>query len=211
MPQVDTTWRDAFLVDAGQIAGVRVRPLSAWHCHVAQMLGVSFGALEDGRGASRVDLAHAIAICRSVYRPGRAGLPYAGAGLRRRLKVRWLFVDWRKDARDLWRYWESYQRRPAVVRKAGTEGTPLGCPPYFAMALDLSMLVPSVSFAEAMNMPVAQLYLMRAAAVELSGGPVCAWGSAVDGETVESALAAARAAIERHNAKTAKPAEVANG
>ena len=211
MPQADTIWRDALLVDAGRIAGVRVRPLSAWHCHVAQMLGVRLGISEAGRGPTPGDIAQAVAICRSRYRPGRAGAPCAGWWLLRVwLPIRWLFRDWRKDASDLLQYWETYQRRPEVVRKAGQEGVPLGAPPFFAMALNVSILIPSVPLEEALNMPLSTLFLMRATAVELSGGPACAWASTDSIDDVKKALATAQAAIDRYNAANRKP-EAANG
>lgn len=201
------------MVDAGRIAGVRVLPLSAWHCHVAQMLGVRMGRSEDGRGPAPWDIAQAIAICRSRYRPGTAGAPCAGWWLLRVwLPLRWIFVDWRKDARALVQYWDAYQRRPEVVRKAGQQGTPLGAPPFFCMALDVSMLIPSVALQEAFNMPMAQLYLLRTVAVELSGGPSCAWSKAESADEIVTALSQAQAAIDRYNEALAKQKQgAANG
>lgn len=204
MPSGDTTWRDALLLDAPCIAGLQVRPLSAWHCHVAQLLGVWLGECDDGRGPTPGSVAQAIVICRSVYRPGAAGIPVPGWWLRRvYLPVRWCFVDWREDASHLVRYVAAYRRYPEIVRQEERASVPLGCPPYFANAVDVATRLPSMSLADALNMPLLSLYCLRAALSELSGGLACAWGTVASEEEIKTAFAVAQAAIDRHNARKA--------
>jgi hypothetical protein len=197
----DTTWRDALILDSPRIAGIRVRPLSAWHCHVAQLFDIRLGFCEDGRGPTPGDIANAITICRSVYRPGRAGVPVAGGLLRRYLMVRWLFRSWRKDALDLCRHVDAYRRYPEVTRQSGKEGSPLGAPPFYAVAVDVASRVPSVTLTEALNMPLISLYCLRATLLELDGGASCAWRTAADPDDVQAALAAAQEAIAQYNAR----------
>ena len=200
MGNEDTTWRDALILDAPRIAGHRVRPLSAWHCHVAQLFGVRLGVCDDGNGPTPGDIGNAIAICRSEYRPGRAGVPVAGRWLRTCLRARWLAVSWRRDAFDLIRYVNAYRRYPDIVRKADKDSTPLGCPPYWANALDVAARLPSITLADALNMPLLQLYCIRATLNELNGGPACGWRTAGDADEIKAGLAAAQAAIDRYNA-----------
>jgi hypothetical protein len=197
----DTTWRDALLLAAPRIAGVPVRPLSAWHCHVAQQMEVRLGLCEDGRGPTPGDIAHAIAICRSRYSPDVAGVPAAGWWLRRvYLPIRWLTGSWRVDAMAMVNYVEAYRRYPATVKRTQRDTTPLGAPPYFAVAVDVAARLPSLSLAEALNMPLIALYCLRAALLELDGGPACSWHGVDDPGDVQAALAAAQAAIARYNA-----------
>ena len=200
MATEDTTWRDALILDAPRIAGVRVRPLSAWHCHVAQLFGVRLGVCDDGNGPTPGDIANAIAICRSQYRPGSVGVPVAGRWLRLRLRVRWIFRSWRRDAFDLIRYVNAYRRYPEIIRKAEKESTPLGCPPYFANAVDVAARLPSIPLADCLNMPLLQLYCIRATLNELDGGPACGWRTVGDADAIQDGLAQAKAAIDRYNA-----------
>lgn len=199
MPSGDTTWRDALLLDAPRIAGYQVLPLSAWHCHVAQLLDVRMGECDDGRGPTPGDVANAIAICRSIYRPGRSGVPVAGRWIRFCLRLRWWVVDWRRDAGMFCRYVEAYRRYPEVTRKSDKEGSPMGAPPYYAVAVDVASRMPSVTLTEALNMPLGSLYCLRATLLELDGGSACAWGTKGDPDDVQAALAAAQQAIARFN------------
>lgn len=202
MANGDTTWRDALILDAPRIAGVGVRPLSAWHCHVAQLLGVRLG-VEDGRGPTPGDIANAIVICRSRYNPRAVGVPVAGWLLRKYLFIRWCFKSWRNDAFDLCGYVASYRRYPETVASEGKDSKPLGAPPYFAVAVDVASRLPSVTLADALNMPLLRLYCLRAVLLELGGASACAWRTSDRPEQDEIAEAFKRAqeAIERHNAK----------
>jgi hypothetical protein len=198
----DTTWRDALLVDAPRIAGLKVRPLSAWHCHVVQMLDVRVGFDEEGRGPTPGDVAAALVIFRSEYRPGVAGVPVPGWLMRKiYLPVRWLFRSWRKDALDLVRHVEAYRRYPEVIRKSDRETSPMGCPPYLAVAVDVAMQIPSMTLPELLNMSLLSLYCLRAAAVEMGGGPLCAWRTAASGDEIQAGLEHARQAIAKWNAQ----------
>ena len=197
----DTTWRDALILDAPRIAGIPVRPLSAWHCHVAQLFEVRLGLCEDGRGPTPGDVANAIAICRSRYRQDRPGVPVAGRVLRYWLRLRWCFVDWRRDAMALCAYVAAYRRYPDVRRDGKQGTTPLGAPPYWTVAVDVAHRLPSMGLADCLNMPLLSLYALRATLVELDGGPACAWRTAVDPDEIGAALKSAQEAIDRHNAK----------
>lgn len=202
MSNTDTTWRDALILDAPSIAGIRVRPLSAWHCHVAQMLDLRLGMV-DGRGPTPGDLANLISLCRSQYRPGRVGVPVAGRWLRAYLMARWAFVSWRRDGFMFCNYVDAYRRYPEIRRTGDKDSNPLGCPPYFANAVDVAARLPSLTLADCLNMPLLNLYCIRATLNELNGGASCAWGTAGEDDAIKAALAQAQAAIDRHNAESA--------
>jgi hypothetical protein len=148
------------------------------------------------RGPTPGDLCDAIAVCRS--RPGP--LLAAGRMMRIALWLRWQFKDWRVDAVAMRRHIGAFNRRPEVVAKDG--GQPLGCPPYFAIALDVAMLVPSITLGAALDLPICQLQAIRTAANELQGGARCAWGAgpAVDSGAIDDVLRTAQAAIDRQAA-----------
>lgn len=202
----DTAWRDALILVPGRVAGFRLRPLSAWHMHALQMTDNPCADVWADRGPTPGDLCDAIAVCRS--RPGV--LLAAGRMMRIALWLRWQFKDWRMDALAMRRHINAFNRRPEVVQtKDG--GQPLGCPPYFAIALDVAMLVPSITLCAALDLPICQLQTIRTAANELTGGARCAWGSgaAIDSEGILDALRTAQAAIDRHAA--AEKAGAADG
>ena len=206
MASGDTTWRDALILDAPRIAGIRVRPLSAWHCHVAQMMDIRLGFCDDGRGPTPGDIANCIVLCRSIYRPGRTGVPVAGWWLRRvYLPIRWAIRSWRRDAFDLCRYVDAYRRYPEVARHSGKDSSPLGAPPYYAVAVDVAARMPSLTLSEALNMPLLDLYCLRATLIELDGGTSCAWRSDVSPDDVENGLKSAEEAIARYNARKGEP------
>ena len=209
MASADTTWRDALILDAPRIAGLRVHPLSAWHCHVAQMLDIRFGWCDDGNGPTPGDLSHALAVCRSQYRQDHIGVSVAGWALRLYLRIRWTFLDWRKDAREFCGYIDAYRRYPQIVRKGEKDGEPMGCPPFWASAVDVSAKLPFLALQETLNMPLIQLYTLRATLMELGGGPTCAWRTAEHPDEIKAALDMAQKAIDKHNAK--KSQEAAHG
>lgn len=202
MDHADTTWRDAFLMAPGRIAGIRVRPLSAWHCHVAQMLDIRMWLSDDNRLPTPSDIMHSVAVCRSSYRLGHIGVPAPGWFVNRIwLPLRWRFRDWRKDAYDLVDYWTAYQQRPTVLHNADKMMAPLGCPPYIAVAIDVCMMVGTLTLEQALNLPLSQLHVIRSAACELSGGPTCAWRTAESPDFISEQLKKAQEAINRNNAK----------
>ncbi|MFA6063957.1 MAG: hypothetical protein WC736_15320 [Gallionella sp.] len=200
MASGDTTWRDALLLAAPRIAGLRVRPLTAWHCHVAQMIDLRLDWSDDV-GPTPGDIAQAIAICRTRYTPEYSGIPVASWWLTRvYLPIRWLFRDWRRDGLSFVRYVEAYRRYPQIVRTPEKAGDPLGCPQFYAMAVDVASRLPSMPLAEALNMPLIALYCLRASILELNGGPACAWRTSEHPDEISEALKQAQAAIDRFKA-----------
>lgn len=194
------------MLDAPRIAGVKVRPLSAWHYHVAQLLNIRIEMVKDDNGEligpTPIDIANSIALFRSEYRPGVVGVPIAGWWLLRvYLPIRWLFRSWRKDAFELMGYVEAFRRYPEVKRKEGGERAELGAPQFFAVAVDVAQRMPSIKLAEALNMSLNWLYCLRATLIELDGGPACAWRTAESPDDIKAALDAAQTAIDRFNAK----------
>lgn len=204
----DTSWHDALVVTPGRVAGVRLLPLSAWHLHAMQMFGVRC-EWTNGRGPTPGDVAAAVAICRTRWSMERPGVPMPSWWLRARLGARWRVVDWRRDALALINHVRAYKQHPDVQVAASGSGSPgraYGCPPYLGMAVDLCQRVPSVTFAEAMNMPMGWLALLRATACDVSGYAECAWNltQGPRSEEVNAGIAIARAAIEREQAKEAE-------
>jgi hypothetical protein len=203
MAETDTAWRDALLLAPGKVAGVQLLPLTAWHCHAMQMIGVRFGFDSEGRGPAPGELASAIAICRSRWTPDMVGIPAAGWWLVLRLRCRWACVDWRRDAMAMLLHVARYSRQPESESDAKHSTTrEIGAPPYFSMAVDLVRKLPGVTIAEALNMPVLLLSCLRAAVAEREGLITCAWNrtEGPTGDQIAAGLELARQAIERARA-----------
>jgi hypothetical protein len=202
MPR-DTAWRDALILAPGRVAGFRVRPLSAWHMHALQMAENPCADVWSDRGPTPGDLCDAIAICRSRARR-IPRLIVAGRGLRAALWLRWQFVDWRRDARATQLHLGAYTRRPEIVplkdRDGNPLGRPMGCPPWWAIAVDVASQMPAYSLRDCLNMPLCLLQTIRLALHELQGGARCAWGEQPDTRPDEIAegLRRAQEAIDRH-------------
>ena len=153
---------------------------------------------DDGRGPTPADVANSIAIFRSRY-SDRAGRPVAGKMLRSDLRVRWIFVDWRRDAWGIVRHVEAYRRYPQVIRTEKNSGAMLGSPPYFAVAVDVASQM-TIPVSAAFDMPLIRLYCIRAALTELAGGPVCAWRRETKSDEIADGLKLAQAAIAQQKA-----------
>jgi hypothetical protein len=173
----DTAWRDALTLTPGSIAGVPVRPLSAWHMHAMTMLGVKWWIDANSRGPRASDVLMAIPILRSRWGFRSEGIPCPSRWLKAWLIIRRLFIPWQADAKALVRFVARYNRHPEIEpeNKEDKDSTSFGCPPYFAIAVDLAQRIPSVSLVDALNMPICHLHHIRATALELAGVVKCSW------------------------------------
>jgi hypothetical protein len=201
MPETtDTAWRDALLMAPGRVGGVQLLPLSAWHLHAMQITGMRFEFDRDGRGPTPGELANAIAICRSRWKIETVGVKEAPAWLIVWLKCRWVFVDWQLDAVAFLTHCARYRQCPVMeAPKKGASFTELGAPPYLARAVDLASKIPSMTLAEALNMPVVWLNCLRMTLLDLGGGLACAWNrtEGPSGQDIAAGLQAAEEAVKK--------------